>query len=88
MNMSNFTNSEQGDKIRKEFDVWTEASMPEYRYLNEDEVALMYKHFKGHSFATFIDQNGYIFLGGGEADEDDPIGGRFYITEEDLKTLI
>ena len=77
-----FRNTTEADEIRKEFPKWTLPNGRK-RKLTEEENEKMYRHFQGHSWHNFIDNNGFIILGGG----DDEPGGKYYITEDDLKNL-
>ena len=78
----NFRNTKFGEELIKSFDTWTQPEEPFKRKLTSDENELMLRHFQNHSWSSYIDAKGRIILGGGEEE-----GGRFYITENDLKKL-
>jgi len=75
-------NSSIGNSLRKEFNQITEPKLPFKRKLTAEELKILYLHFGGHSW-SHIDADGLIVLGGGEYS-----AGKFYITEEDLNSLM
>ena len=79
----NFMNSKSGESLIKEYDKHTLPSEPYKRSLTDEENRVMLKNFQNHSWSTNIDSNGHIILGGGEGE-----GGYYYITEDDLNSLV
>lgn len=75
-------NSPIGNSIRKEFHQFTKPKLPFKRKFTKEERKILYSHFGGHSWSD-IDANWLIVLGGGEDS-----GGKYYITEEDLASLL
>ena len=75
-------NSKIGNSLRKKFQNFTYPTLPFKRELTDSESEAMYLHFRGHSWSD-IDANGNIILGGGES-----AAGKYYITEQDLASLI
>jgi hypothetical protein len=67
----------------KEYGKVTQPSKPYKRELTEEENEIMDKNFPEYSWSSYIDSNGHIVLGNGMDH-----GGYYYITEDDLNSLV